>query len=89
MFGREENTPNVTRRKHIQISCFCRSLQATESVRWIQKDQLCDGLVECSTFFVVEGADSRGGLVKLKAVITEEPCMSINALCTGIRMKFT
>lgn len=63
MFGRDENTPNVKRQKNQTISCFCRSLQATEYVHWIQKDWLCDGVVECSMFFVV------WGLVKLKAVI--------------------
>lgn len=53
MFGRDENTPNVKRQKKQTISCFCRSLQATEYVHWIQKDRLGDGVVECSMFFVV------------------------------------
>lgn len=53
MFVKEENTPKCQKTKIDNFPVFFLSLQATESVHWIQKDQLCDGLVGCWMFFVV------------------------------------
>lgn len=64
-FGRNKNTTNV---KKQLISCLCRSLQATESARWIQKVSR-GGIVESSGLFVVQNLEALKVVISKKRVL--------------------
>lgn len=74
----------MSKDKNRKISCFCQSLQATESVHWIQWDQLCHGLVGCLMFFVVLLCWLNWALMKFKAVIRQELCSSVQIQSSSV-----
>lgn len=76
MFVKRREYTKMSKDKNRQFSCFCQSLQATESVHWIQRDQLCHGLVGCWMFFVVLVCWHNWVLMQFKAVIRQELCSS-------------